>query len=70
MKIGAQNTARLWGLYRSDAAHIYYLKAGLGAAWAGQVMPNAKPALAQMFSVATEANLGEEPPTGSESLPF
>jgi hypothetical protein len=61
MRMEAPNTCTLWVTY------IYYIKADLGAAWAGQVRPNGKPALSQMFSVANEANLGEEPPKGSEN---
>ena len=45
-----------------------YLKEGAGEPWAGQVRLKADACLQARFSVATEANLGVEPPTGSAKL--
>ena len=47
-----------------------HLNVGIGEAWALQARANAESESAKIFSVASEENLGADPPTGSKSVIF
>ena len=44
-----------------------HLNVGIGEAWALQARASADAESAKIFSVASEENLGADPPTGSKS---
>ena len=44
-----------------------HLNVGIGEAWALQAMDRVKPESAMIFSVASEENLGVDPPIGSKA---
>ena len=44
-----------------------HLNVGIGAAWALQARDSVNPESAMIFSVASEENLGVDPPIGSKA---